>query len=77
LAGSAVDLKRKILSKIEAEMEKVGMSQAEMGRILDVKRTDINMYLRGTNTSVSFERLIEMADTVGLDIDVVVKKRKG
>lgn len=53
------------------------MSQGELGRQLGVKRTDINRYLRGTNTAVSLERIIEMAETVGLEIDVTIKKKKG
>ncbi|USN48065.1 MAG: helix-turn-helix transcriptional regulator [Pseudobdellovibrionaceae bacterium] len=77
MAGSAVELKRKILDKIEVEMKKNGMSQGELGRQLGVKRTDINRYLRGTNTAVSLERIIEMAETVGLEIDVTIKKKKG
>ncbi len=76
MAGSAVELKRKILDKIEAEMKKIGMSQGELGRQLGVKRTDVNRYLRGTNTAVSLERLIEMAKTVGLEIDVTIKRKK-
>ncbi len=74
--GEAMDLRRKILDRIEKEMAKVGMSQAEMGRIMDIKRTDINTYLRGTNTSVSFDRLFEMAKVVGLEVDVVFRKIK-
>lgn len=74
MAGSAVELKREILYKIEAEMKKFGMSQAELGRIVGVERTDINKYLRGKNTSVSLERLIDMAEAVGLEVDIVVKK---
>ena len=75
MAGSAVELKREILDKIEAEMKKTGMSQAELGRMVGVERTDINKYLRGSNTAVSFERLIEMTQAVGLEVDVVVKKK--
>lgn len=77
MAGSAVELKRKILSKIEVEMKRIGMSQGELGRQLNVKRTDVNRYLRGTNTAVSLERLIEMAETVGLEVDVTIKRKKG
>ena len=77
MAGSAVELKRKILSKIEVEMKRIGMSQGELGRQLNVKRTDVNRYLRGTNPAVSLERLIEMAETVGLEVDVTIKRKKG
>ena len=77
MAGNAVELKRKVLSKIESEMKKMGMSQGELGRQLGVERSDINKYLRGSNTAVSFERILEMADAVELDVDVIVKKRKG
>lgn len=76
MAGSAMELKRKILDKIEAEMKKIGMSQGELGRQLGVKRTDVNRYLRGTNTAVSLERVIEMAETVGLEIDVKINKKR-
>lgn len=72
-----MELKRKILSKIEVEMKRIGMSQGELGRQLNVKRTDVNRYLRGTNTAVSLERLIEMAETVGLEVDVTIKRKKG
>ena len=71
-----MELKRKILDRIEDEMKKIGMSQGELGRQLDVKRTDVNRYLRGTNSSVSFERLIEMAETVGLEVDVKINKKR-
>ena len=71
-----MELKRKILDRIEDEMKKIGMSQGELGRQLDVKRTDVNRYLRGTLSSVSFERLIEMAETVGLEVDVKINKKR-
>ena len=77
LAGSAVELKREILDKIEAEMKKTGMSQAELGRMVGVERTDINKYLRGSNTAISLERLIEMAEAVGLEVKVTIKRMKG
>lgn len=77
MAGNVVELKRKVLAKIEIEMKKMGMSQGELGRQLGVERSDINKYLRGSNTAVSFERILEMAEAVDLEVDVTVKKRKG
>ncbi len=71
-----MEIKEKILIEIEKEMERIGMSQGELGRQIGVERYNINKYLRGSNTSVSFERLLEMAEVVGLDIDVVVKRKK-
>ncbi len=60
-----------------AEMKKMGMSQSDLGRQVGVERSDINKYLRGSNTAVSFERILEMAEAVDLEVDVTIKRKKG
>ncbi|MCH2534226.1 MAG: helix-turn-helix domain-containing protein [Bdellovibrionales bacterium] len=75
MSGYEVKIKKKILAEIEKEMEAKGISQGELGRQLDIARHHVNAYLRGRNLSLSFERIFEMADVVGLEIDVTVKRK--
>lgn len=75
MSGYEVKIKKKILAEIEKEMEAKGISQGELGRQLDIARHHVNAYLRGRNLSLSFERIFEMANVVGLEIDVTVKRK--
>lgn len=77
MSNSEVEMKQKILAAIEKEMKSQGISQGELGRQIDIARHHVNAYLRGKNLSLSFERIFEMAEVVGLDVDVVIKKKKG
>ena len=77
MSNSELEMKQKILAAIEKEMKSQGISQGELGRQVDIARHHINSYLRGKNLSLSFERIFEMAEVVGLDVDVVIKKKKG
>ncbi|MEZ4744007.1 MAG: helix-turn-helix transcriptional regulator [Bdellovibrionota bacterium] len=75
MSDKATMIKTKILNEIEKEMKRLGMSQGELGRRMGVERYNINRYLRSYKTPVSFDRIFEMAETVGLDINVTVKRK--
>ena len=69
-------LKDKIIAAIEDEIERRGMSQTELGKLVGMTRTNVNGVLRGTGKAVSFKRLIEMADVLGLEVDVKIRRKR-
>ena len=73
---SDATMKRKILARIEKEMDAKGISQAEVGRRTDISRNHINAYFRARNLSLSFDRIFQIAEAVGLEIDIVVRKKR-
>lgn len=64
-----------IIARIDRELKVQGISQAELGRLAGgIPRVHINNYLRGTGATVSIDRLITMAEALGLEVDVQVRK---
>ncbi|MCH2534421.1 MAG: helix-turn-helix domain-containing protein [Bdellovibrionales bacterium] len=52
------------------------ISQGEVARIIGMDRRNVNKTLRGTERGVSIEQLIRIANGIGLDVDVIIKRRK-
>jgi predicted XRE-type DNA-binding protein len=68
-------LKQELLSMIEQTMEKEGISQGEMARRLGAQRTNINNAMRG-KIPVTLDFLVKMANAIGLDVEMKVRKAK-
>lgn len=66
-------LKTKLISEIESEMKKGGVSQAEVARRIGAKRTNINMVIR-RSSPVTLDFLVKMATSLGLTVNLKISK---
>lgn len=64
-------LKKQLLAQILKEMKIAHISQGEIGRRLDVPRTNVNMTLK-MKTNATLDQLIRIANCVGLKIHLEV-----
>lgn len=71
------ELKEQLIMAIEKKMEKEGLSQGEVGRIIGMDRKNVNKTLRGTERGVSINQLIRIANGIGLNIEMIIKKKHG
>ena len=69
-------IKTKLTEIILHEMKTKEISQGEVARIIGMDRRNVNKTLRGTERGVSIEQLIRIANGIGLDVDVIIKRRK-
>jgi predicted XRE-type DNA-binding protein len=69
-------IKEKILNAISKEMEKKELSQGEVARMIGLDRRNVNKILRGTERGVSIDQLVRIANGIGLDVDVIIKRSK-
>ncbi len=68
-------LKEELFSMIEKTMEKDGISQAELARRMGAQRYNINKVMRGKFV-VTLDFLVKMANALGLEVELKVKKAK-
>lgn len=69
-------LKELLITKILSEMEKQGLSQGEVGRLIGMDRKNVNKTLRGTERGVSINQLVRIANGIGLKVDMIIKRKK-
>ena len=69
-------LKEKLTLAILKDMEKKGLSQGEVARMIGLDRRNVNKILRGTERGVSIDQLVRIANGIGLDVDVIIKRSK-
>ena len=69
-------LKEQLITKILSEMEKQGLSQGEVGRLIGMDRKNVNKTLRGTERGVSINQLVRIANGIGLKVDMIIKRAK-
>ncbi len=69
-------LKQTIIDAISTEVENRGLSQAQLGELCGLERIAVNKILRGTERSVSFQKLIAMANVLDLKVDLKVSKKR-
>lgn len=72
----SIRIKNKLLAKIEEEMEKKELSQGEVARMVGLDRRNVNKILRGTERGVSIDQLVRIANGIGLDVDIIIKRSK-
>lgn len=69
------ELKGELLDAIELQMEKENISQGEVARRIGSLRNNVNRVLRGKgNASLDF--LVKSAESVGLTVEMKIKKLK-
>lgn len=68
-------IKEELFSLIQRAMEKENISQAEIARRMGAQRYNINKVMRGKFT-VTLDFLVKMAESVGLEVELKVRKLK-
>lgn len=76
MSSDKVDqIKADLLKRIEQEMESSGISQGEIARRTGILRTNINHIMRRKN-SPSIELLVKIAESIGLNVELRIKRIK-
>ena len=57
-------------------MDRKELSQGEVARMIGLDRRNVNKILRGTERGVSIDQLVRIANGIGLDVDVIIKRSK-
>ncbi|MBX3033540.1 MAG: XRE family transcriptional regulator [Bdellovibrionaceae bacterium] len=68
-------LKAELLESIEKLMEHEGISQGEVARRIGAQRYNINKVMR-RKFPVTLDFLLKMAESIGLEVEMKVRKSK-
>jgi predicted XRE-type DNA-binding protein len=68
-------IKTELLERIENEMLTAGISQGEVARRTGILRTNVNHIIRRSHAT-SIETLVEIAESIGLKVELRIKKLK-
>ncbi|MBX2994088.1 MAG: XRE family transcriptional regulator [Bdellovibrionaceae bacterium] len=66
-------LKEQLLTSIEKTMEEADISQGEVARRVGVLRRNVNQIM-GRKKNASLDYILKMAESIGLDVEMRVKK---
>ena len=70
------ELKQKLTDEINKEIEKKGLSQSQVGDLAGMSRVNVNKLLRGTEKSVALNQLVKVANSLGIEIELIFKRVK-
>lgn len=70
------ELKQEITDEISKEIEKKGLSQSQVGDLAGMSRVNVNKLLRGTEKSVALNQLVKVANSLGIEIELIFKRVK-
>lgn len=68
-------LKEQLLTSIEKSMESANISQGEVARRIGALRRNVNQIM-GRKKNASLDFILKMAESIGLDVEMRVKKSK-
>lgn len=68
-------LKEELLIAIEEEMSTKDISQAEVARRIGALRRNVNQIV-GRKKTASLDYILKMAESIGLDVEMKVRKTK-
>lgn len=68
-------LKQELLEVIEVFMEQEEISQGEVARRIGAQRYNVNKVMRG-KLPVTLDFLLKMAESIGLEVELKIKKPK-
>lgn len=66
-------LKEQLLTSIEKTMEETNISQGEVARRIGALRRNVNQIM-GRKKNASLDYILKMAESIGLDVEMRVKK---
>ena len=67
-------VKAELVSRIEDIVSQRGITQTEAARLLGLSQPDVSRLLRGDFREYSLERLFRLLNTLGRDIDIVIRQ---
>ena len=67
-------VKAELVTRIDAIVRQVGITQAEAARLLGLSQPDVSRLLRGDFREYSLERLLRLLTALGRDIDIVIRQ---
>ncbi len=67
-------LKAKLVAAIRREIDRQKLSHAKVGKLAGIARTNVTGIISGSVTSVTLDRLVRIADALGLTMDLEIKK---
>ena len=68
-------LKEELLTTIEREMSAKDISQAEVARRIGALRRNVNQII-GRKKNASLDYILKMAESIGLDVEMKIKRSK-
>lgn len=68
-------LKEQLLNSIEKSMEDTSISQGEIARRIGALRRNVNQIM-GRKKNASLDYILKMAESIGLDVEMRVRKPK-
>lgn len=68
-------LKEELLAAIEKEMAAKNISQGEVARRIDALRRNVNQVM-GRKKNASLDYILKMAESIGLDVELKVRRPK-
>jgi predicted XRE-type DNA-binding protein len=68
------ELKKQIIKEINIEIDQRNLSQSQVGELAGMSRVNVNKLLRGTEKSVALNQLVKVANSLGIEIDLVFKR---
>ncbi len=71
---TADTLKKRMAAAVKRELKARGMTQARLGELVGVAVTHVNNILNGKEKGVSVQRLLDMTNALGLEVDVEIRK---
>jgi len=70
------EIKQKLTNAILNEMKKRSLSQGKVATLVGLDRRNVNKTLRGTERGISIDQLVRIANGIGLNVDLIIKKNK-
>ena len=71
--SEAMLLKAQLVTKIDEQIKRQGLTQTEAGQLLDLPQPKVSAILRGNFRGISERRLMDCLTRLGNDVQVVVK----
>ncbi len=68
-------LKEQLLTSIEKSMEDANISQGEVARRIGALRRNVNQII-GRKKNASIDYILKIAESIGLDVEMKVRKSK-
>ena len=69
-------LKKRMAAAVKRELKARGMPQARLGELVGVAVTHVNNILNGKEKGVSVQKLLDMTNALGLEVDVEIRRGK-
>ena len=67
-------LKKRMAATVKRELKARGIPQAQLGELVGVGVTHVNNILNGKEKGVSVQKLLDMTNALGLDVDVEIRR---